>query len=289
VVFYDAREDPLDQAAKVYCAVSRTGGESFEPNRPVADVPSNMTAANPYRYFGNYLEYIGVATHDCAAYVVWTDNRNQWPVYQGGLSHYYFDRVPFETNPPQITCPAPLEVECDGGNGGLLVTDPRAVAFFGGCQTTDDCAPECGITWRARQQGVMYNNPTKFEPGAYTVEFTAYDTAGNAATCDALLTVLDSSPPALDVTVTPDVLWPPDHRMVDVHASVLARDAVRRRGSLGAVVDRFGRARRRRGGRIHRAGYSKCLHGNKGRRFPSARGAERRGRWSNVSDRVPRD
>jgi len=224
VVFYDAREDPLDRAARVYSAVSRTGGESFEQNQPVADVSSNMTAANPYRYLGNYLEYIGVATHDCAAYVVWTDNRNQWPVYQGGISYYYFDRVPFETNPPQITCPAPLEVECDG-NGGLLVTDPRAVAFLGGCQAVDDCAPECVITWRARQPGVIYNNLTKFTPGAYTVEFTARDTAGNTTPCDASLTVLDSSPPSLDVTITPDVLWPPDHRMVDVRATVSARDA----------------------------------------------------------------
>jgi hypothetical protein len=223
VVFYDTREDPLNQAARVYAAISRTGGESFEPNHPVADVPSNMTAANPYRYLGNYLEYIGVATGDCASYVVWTDNRHQWPVYLGGaLCNYYFDRVRFETTPPEITCPAGLDVECDGP-GGMPVTDPRFVAFVNSCVASDDCDSGVFINWSSNYN-VFALDPPVFPPGNFLIQFHAYDTAGNSSYCDTYLNVLDTVPPAFDVTLTPDVLWPPDHRWVDIHASVAIQD-----------------------------------------------------------------
>ncbi len=93
VVFYDAREDPLNWSVKVYSALSRTGGESFEPNEVVADVPSNNSVDNVFRYLGNFLEYIGVAMGDEAAYVVWSDTRRQWPVDLGDGLQYYFDRI----------------------------------------------------------------------------------------------------------------------------------------------------------------------------------------------------
>jgi hypothetical protein len=38
------------------------------------------------------------------------------------------------------------------------------------------------------------------------------------------VTVEDTTPPELAVTLTPDTLWPPNHRMVDVDASVVASD-----------------------------------------------------------------
>jgi hypothetical protein len=218
VVFYDAREDPLNQSVRVYSAISRTGGESFEANQPVADVPSNQSVANPYRYAGNYLEYIGVATWDCAAYVAWTDARNQWPVYLGGFSYYYFDRVPFETEPPTIACPADLTVECDG-DGGLSLTDPRALAFLNGCVASDNCDPHVRVSWTTNPGPI-----TKFWPGTWLVQFTATDNAGNSSTCSARLTVVDPGPPQLNVTLTPDVLWPPNHRMVDIHADVTVSD-----------------------------------------------------------------
>ncbi len=100
VVFYDAREDPLNRSVRVYSAVSRMGGESFEPNEAVADVPSNNSVDNPFRYLGNFLEYIGVAVGDDAAYVVWSDTRREWPVnFNEGLQ-YYFDRIPIESTVP---------------------------------------------------------------------------------------------------------------------------------------------------------------------------------------------
>ncbi|HXV12573.1 MAG TPA: FlgD immunoglobulin-like domain containing protein, partial [Candidatus Krumholzibacteria bacterium] len=102
VVFYDAREDPLNQSVRVYAAMSRTGGVTFEPNEPVADVPSNQSVANPNRYGGNYLEYIGVATGDDAVHIVWTDARFLWPVLIDYSLRFYYDGIPLESPPVPV-------------------------------------------------------------------------------------------------------------------------------------------------------------------------------------------
>lgn len=220
VVFYDTREDSNDRLARVYAAVSRTGGESFEPNTAVADVPSNNSTTNPYRYPGNYLEYIGVATGPCAAYAVWSDTRRQWPVPVGGLE-YYFDRIPFETNPPTVVCPPDLVIECDPTGTGVPVTDPRVVAFLNGCSASDDCDANVQVQYQTAITPL-----TKFPLGVTRVTFRATDDAGNVSEpCDAFVRVLGNTPPRIDVTLNRTVLWPPDHRMVGVHATVNVDDA----------------------------------------------------------------
>lgn len=92
VVFYDARHDPNNKLVFVYSGLSRTGGVDFEPNQQVADWFSNNSVDNPLRYQGDFLEYIGVATWNDAAYVVWTDTRNELANRNEG-PQYYFDRV----------------------------------------------------------------------------------------------------------------------------------------------------------------------------------------------------
>jgi cysteine-rich repeat protein len=47
-------------------------------------------------------------------------------------------------------------------------------------------------------------------------------------------TVVDTTPPSITVGVMPDVLWPPNHRMVDVGASVVASDAC---GPVSVVLE----------------------------------------------------
>jgi endo-1,4-beta-xylanase len=51
------------------------------------------------------------------------------------------------------------------------------------------------------------------------------DSAGEADTTDAVVTVRDSTPPVLTLSTDPSVLWPPDHRMAPVRVSWDARDA----------------------------------------------------------------
>ncbi len=60
-------------------------------------------------------------------------------------------------------------------------------------------------------------------PNVVTLEVT--DRKGATATDEATWTVRDSVSPTISVTVDPAVVWPPDRRMVPVHATVTAGDA----------------------------------------------------------------
>jgi hypothetical protein len=119
-----------------------------------------------------------------------------------------------DTTPPTIVCPAPLSIECNAP-GGVAATDPRVQAFLASASATDVCdlAP------------VITNNAPAFFPlGATVVTFTAKDGAGNTASCQTSLRVVDTTPPVINLRVDPTVLWPPNHKLVTISADVKVTD-----------------------------------------------------------------
>jgi len=48
-----------------------------------------------------------------------------------------------------------------------------------------------------------------FALGDTTVTLTVTGTQGATAACQALVSVVDATPPALSVSLTPELLWPP--------------------------------------------------------------------------------
>ena len=66
--------------------------------------------------------------------------------------------------------------------------------------------------------------PGPYGPGQTVVTLTVTDDAGAVDSCTATVIVEDATPPELSVALTPDTLWPPNHRMVDVEASWSASD-----------------------------------------------------------------
>ncbi len=54
--------------------------------------------------------------------------------------------------------------------------------------------------------------------------FTATDSAGASASCTATVHVVDTTPPQITVTLNRDVLWPPNHRLVEIQATVGVTD-----------------------------------------------------------------
>jgi hypothetical protein len=75
VVWYDARNDVNNKQVEVFLGISDTGGASFQSNILVSDATSDMSEDNPDRNpYNNFLEYIGVATHNLMVYPVWADN-----------------------------------------------------------------------------------------------------------------------------------------------------------------------------------------------------------------------
>jgi hypothetical protein len=119
-----------------------------------------------------------------------------------------------DTTDPAISCPAPAAVECTA-LGGTPRTDPQLVPFFNGASATDNCDANPVIT---------DNAPPFFPLGLTPVTFTATDDSNNAGSCGTSVTVADTTPPVINVSVTPTVLWPPNHRMVEITATVTVAD-----------------------------------------------------------------
>lgn len=60
--------------------------------------------------------------------------------------------------------------------------------------------------------------------GNHAVTLRVSDSAGETSTDETVAAVIDSTPPFLSVSLSPETLWPPNHRMVEVAATVTAGD-----------------------------------------------------------------
>ncbi len=60
--------------------------------------------------------------------------------------------------------------------------------------------------------------------GTYLVTLTITDSCGETSSCDASVEVIDVTPPDIDVELNRYVLWPPNHKMVDIYATITVED-----------------------------------------------------------------
>jgi hypothetical protein len=111
---------------------------------------------------------------------------------------------------PVMVCLADTVIGC---------ADAEGVVFEFEVTATDDCDPVPVVTCEPASGSV-------FPVGTTEVTCTAVDFSGNSSTCTFMVTVeTDTDPPVInDVTASPNMLWPPNHKMVDVHISVDATD-----------------------------------------------------------------
>ncbi len=119
-----------------------------------------------------------------------------------------------DTSPPLLTCPVSATAECAGPDG-----TPVSVPEAG---VTDACDPHPVVTNSFTAGGADASGTYPF--GTTQVVLTAADASGNHASCSFPVLVRDTTPPLISSAVSPTVLWPPNHRMVDVGATVAATD-----------------------------------------------------------------
>jgi hypothetical protein len=119
-----------------------------------------------------------------------------------------------DTTAPVIVCPASITVECSTA-GGAPASHPQIAAFLAGATATDTCDLNPTIT---------NNAPGFFPLGTTAVTFTATDDHGNSAPCTASVTVADTTPPVVTLALDRYVLWPPNHSMVTINATVTVTD-----------------------------------------------------------------
>jgi hypothetical protein len=116
-----------------------------------------------------------------------------------------------DTLPPSITCPSSTAIECDQS------PDP---AITGTALVTDVCDPGPSVTFS-----------DSVRPGACSEEstiartWTTTDASGNSSSCMQIIEVVDTTPPVIEsLSVSPDVLWPPNHKLIPVITSVDVSD-----------------------------------------------------------------
>jgi len=111
-----------------------------------------------------------------------------------------------DTTPPELTVPDDVVVEQATLDGTVVPLVASA---------SDICDADVEIS----DDGLAI-----YPLGVTTVIFTATDDSGNAVSKSMTVTVVDTTPPTISVSVIPDSLWPPNHKMVDIQATVSAND-----------------------------------------------------------------
>jgi len=113
-----------------------------------------------------------------------------------------------DTTAPMIEAPADLEdVEC---------TSPAGASPDLGTPTVDDICDASPV--------VANDALPVFPIGTTEVIWTATDLSDNVGSDTQSVEVVDTTQPMLEVEATPSVIWPPNHKMIDIHVSVRTSD-----------------------------------------------------------------
>ena len=113
-----------------------------------------------------------------------------------------------DTTKPIVTAPADRTEECSGHSGTLV--------NLGSATATDICDGSL--------PPVGNDAPALFPLGATTVNWSVRDASTNLGTATQTVTIVDTKPPTIDVKLSPAVLWSPDHKLVQITASITVED-----------------------------------------------------------------
>jgi len=127
---------------------------------------------------------------------------------------------------PTVSCPDPVTVQCGSpARLSVQVSSPagnalKVVWLVNG--------------WKVKTNLIPAGNPrtetnvlfcAEFPPGTNLVQVTATDSANSSASCGTTVTVVDTNPPVVvSAWAMPNVLWPPNHKMVTVIVSAKVTD-----------------------------------------------------------------
>jgi hypothetical protein len=127
-----------------------------------------------------------------------------------------------DTIPPTVDAGPDVTVEQESHAGTQVMLNGTA---------TDICSTRFTFTWSENDVVLAtMTNATDatltytFNLGAHIVTLNATDMAGNSASDNVTVTVIDTTPPEVNATATPSMLWPPNHKYVEVHVNVSVYD-----------------------------------------------------------------
>jgi hypothetical protein len=128
---------------------------------------------------------------------------------------------------PSLVCPSDLTIECNGHTTNLTA---QVASATGDALTVTWAVNGVNVQTNVVPQGSTTNVPVVLAAslvlGTNIVTVTVTDTDGGKATCDSTIVVQDTIPPVITgKTLSPAILWPPNHKMVPITISVAIQDA----------------------------------------------------------------
>jgi hypothetical protein len=132
--------------------------------------------------------------------------------------------------PTAVAAASTMTAECTSPDGGPIVLDGSASSDPNSTAGTNDALAafewflDLGLPGEVSlgRDAVL---PVVLPLGDHRITLQVTNIFGESATDEIRVEVVDTSPPSIDVVLTPDLLWPPDHHMVVVTAEVAATDA----------------------------------------------------------------
>jgi hypothetical protein len=141
------------------------------------------------------------------------------------------DKTLIEPNaPPVADAGEDQTVECASETGATVTLDGSASTDPDSSEGTNDDIVlfEWFVGYGSAEQAKLGEGETlvvELPVGNHVVTLKVTDSADETDTDDVAIVIQDSTPPTISLMMDPSVLWPPNHRMVDVTAVVDAQDA----------------------------------------------------------------
>lgn len=185
---------------------------------PVLTVPSDITA-EATGASGAVVSYVATATNGgsvvCSpasgsTFALGTTTVSCTATNAAGSDTKSFKVNVVDTTAPVLTLPANITTEALGPAGAVVTYNASATDTVDGSVSVA-CTPASGAT---------------FALGTTDVSCSATDAHNNKATGSFDVKVVDTTPPQiLQAGISPELIWPPDHKMIVATVSVVAYDA----------------------------------------------------------------
>jgi len=133
-----------------------------------------------------------------------------------------------EAHPPSADAGMDTQVECASQDGGIVTLDGSGSTDPDSTTGNDDIvAFEWFRDFGSAASALIATGElaeVTLPLGAHTITLRVTDRTGLTDTDEVLETVVDTTPPTVSVVMDPESLWPPNHRLVEVGATVSGGD-----------------------------------------------------------------
>jgi hypothetical protein len=131
--------------------------------------------------------------------------------------------VIYPNEPPVADAGGDVSEECDSNGGTMITLDGSGSSDPDSTPGTNDdiVAFEWFEDFGTADETMIAEGETAnviFEVGVHDVTLRVTDSEGETDTDDVVVEIVDTVPPMVDLTLSPDYLWPPNHTMRDVTA-----------------------------------------------------------------------